>query len=335
MTTPLTRRPALAMFVVGAFLSVSVGGGPAAHAAGSPSPSPSSSHGTTTTTYGAGTASFSLTVSPTRLDVRPADNAETQRIHVVNGGQAPMSVTVQKRNFTGDADGAMNFQATAPYSASPWVTVSPMRFTLTPGATQTVTAAISVPTNPEPGDHEVALVFLAPAGRTKANIKINRGIAIPAYITVPGPTSDAASPADLSGPSFATGGPVTISAQVNDTGTVHRNFRGATPLRITGAGSAAAFPDFTVMRDSTRDVSTTWNPPFMCICHPTVSIVDAGGVVRSASVRVIVFPVGLFAIVLAGLLVLAVAIRVTRRRYRASVLTAAARISQPVGSHHS
>lgn len=327
------RSPALALCAIAVFSSVSFGGGPEAHASGPPSPA--ASHGTTTTTYGAGTSRFSLTISPTRLDVGAAENAVTQRVHVVNGGVNPVAVRVQKQNFTGSPNGAMNFQAAAPYSASSWLTVTPTSFTLAPGATQIVSAAISVPASPEPGDHEVALVFLVPAGKTTANIKINRGIAIPAYITVPGVTSDMTSPDDVTAPGFATGGPVTISAQVHDSGTVHRNFRGATPLRLTGAGTAAAFPDFTVMRDSTRNVSTTWSPPFMCICHPTVSIVDANGVVRSASVRVIVFPLGLFAIAITGLLVLAIAIRVTRRRYRSNVMNAAARIGRPAGGDHS
>jgi hypothetical protein len=259
----------------------------------------------------------------------------TQRVHVVNGGQSPVTVSVQKRNFTGNPNGAMNFQPTAPYSASSWMTVSPTNFTLAPGATQIVSAAITVPTRPEPGDHEVALVFLVPAGKTTANIRINRGIAIPAYITVPGLTSDSSSPSNLKAPGFATSGPVTISAQVHDNGSVHRNFRGATPLRITGAGAAAAFPDFTVMRGSTRDISTTWNPPLMCICHPTVSIVDADGVVRSASVRVIVFPLGPFGIIVGALLVLAIATRLTRRRYRRNVMNAAAQMSRSGGGHHS
>ena len=275
---------------------------------------------------------FSLSISPTRLVVGQADTGVTQKIQVINNGTAPAAVTVQKRNFTGGADGSLKFQETAPYSASDWVTIDPPSFTVAPGATQVVTAAISVPTAPEPGDHQVALVFLVPAGQTTANIKINRGIATPVYITVAGPTSDASSLSNLRAKGFAIGGPVTITAKVHNSGTVHRDFRGTSPLKISAPGSAAAFPDFTVIRDSTRDISTAWNPPLMCICHPSVSFVNADGKVQSMSVQVIVVPLPLIGVIGGAALALAVALWLARRQYRSSVKKAAIRLGGPVTS---
>jgi hypothetical protein len=201
-----------------------------------------------------------------------------------------------------------------------------------PGTAQTVTATITVPAGPEPGDHQVALVFLVPAGKGAGNIKINRGIGTPVYITVPGPIDDSASLSNLSAKGFATRGPVRLTATMNNTGNVHRDFRGATPLKVSGAGTAAPFPDFTVMRGSMRDISTTWNPPLICVCNPTVSFVNAAGTVQSSSVRVIVFPLPLFGLIVGALLALGIVIRVTRRRYRASVIRAAVRLNRPVAS---
>ncbi len=265
---------------------------------------------------------FSLLISPTRLVIGQNDLNKVQKFQVANRGQAPAPVTAQKRNFLGSADGSLNYQDNAPYAASAWVTVSPMSFVVAPGATQVVTATIKTPAKPDFGDHQVAVVFLVPAGKTSANIKINRGIATPMYIT--GPTSNTASITDLSAPGFAQGGPVTLTAKVHNSGTVHRDFRGATFLSVSGPGTAVPFPDFTVPRGATRDISTTWTPPLICICHPKVQFVNADGASQSVSVRVIIFAVRLLLIVLVVLLLLVLAVRISRRRYRKSIQKAAA-----------
>jgi hypothetical protein len=299
--------------------SASLGTGFDAHAS-DPVDSPS-----TSVAYPTVSSPFSLLVSPTRLVVTPADIGRADRILVVNRGQDPVLVTVQKQNFSGGTDGTLAFQQNAPYAAADWIAVRPDRFELAPGATQAVTAAITMPAAPEPGDHQVAIVFLVPAGQNGANVRINRGIAMPVYITVPGPTDDSASVTDLRAPGFVMAGPVDIAAQVRDTGTVHRDFRGGSRLTVDIGGAEVAFPDFTVLRGSTRDVSTTWDPPLMCVCHPTVSIVDSGGVVRTASVRVVVFPLYQLVIVIVILVLLVLVTRRWYRRHRAASTSAAHR----------
>jgi hypothetical protein len=197
--------------------------------------------------------------------------------------------------------------------------------------TQTVSATVTQPAVAEPGDHQVVLVFMVPAGKTDANIKINRGIGLPMYVTVPGPIDDSASLSNLAAPEFAIDGPVSITATVTNTGTVHRDFRGDAPLRIDTAGDTANFPDFTVPRGSVRDISTTWDPPLMCICNPTVAFTNADGSVQSATVQVIIFPLKLLGIVLGAILVLFLAVWFSRRSYRASVRKAAVAMSRPAG----
>ncbi|MCW2495750.1 hypothetical protein [Jatrophihabitans sp.] len=285
-----------------------------------PSPSNSTSYSTLPT-------KFSLTISPTRLVVSPSEVEAPHDILVVNRGQASVPVTVQARNFVGAANGTLAFEKDAPYAAATWLAVTPTSFVLAPGASQTVTATINVPIRPEPGDHQVALVFLVPAGQTSANIKINRGVATPVYITVPGPTSNTSVPSDLKAPGFATGGPITLTASVRDSGTVHRDFREKTRL-VVGGANGAAFPDFTVLRGSTRVVTTTWSPPLLCICHPKISIKNADGTTRTVSVRVIVFPLPLFLGLLGALLLLAFLIFWLRRRYRSTVLRAATALNR-------
>jgi P pilus assembly chaperone PapD len=303
--------------------SVAVGSG--AQASGLAAAGASSS---TTTTYRKLPTEFSLTISPTRLVIGQGDIAKKHEILVVNRGQDPLTVQVQKRNFFGAENGTLNFQQAAPYSASAWLTVTPTNFTVAPGQSRTVTATITVPKSPEPGDHQVALVFLVPAGKTSANIKINRGIATPVYITVAGPVNTDAWPTELKAPGFSSGGRVTVTATVRNGGTVHRDFREATPLKLTSSGNSANFPAFTVLRGATRAISTTWNPPVMCICHVKVAITNADGSVHAMSVRVIVFPWQKVLIGLGALLLMVLLIFGLRRRYRSNVVRAAARLNR-------
>jgi hypothetical protein len=97
-------------------------------------------------------------------------------------------------------------------------------------------------------------------------------------------------------------GDVDVKASLRNVGTVHRDFRGTTPLTVTGGGATSEFGDFSIPRGSPRVVSTEWKPPLVCICHPTVSFNNAKGAVQSAGFRVIIFPWWLAAaIVLIGL----------------------------------
>jgi len=280
--------------------------------------SPSPTEPSDSTSYSLVPSAFSLMVSPTRLTIGQANISKVSRILVVNRGQSPVVVTVLKRNFIGGPNGALTFQDNAPYAAADWVTLAPTGFALAPGATQVVTVAVAVPGVPEPGDHQVAVVFLVPTTASTANIRINRGIATPVYITVPGPLDDTALLSGLAGPGFVMSGTVSISTTVRDTGTVHRDFRGPTQLMLTAGGAATAFPDFTILRDSARDISTTWDPPLMCICHPKVTFANADGSIQTATMRVIVFPLYQLVIIIAALLLIAWSIRRWRRRHRAN-----------------
>jgi P pilus assembly chaperone PapD len=317
MTMSARRHAALAACVLIGLVSVADGAGARTPAPTAPAPSNS-------TTYSTRPTAFSLTISPTRLVVDRDKIGERHRILVVNRGQASLTVTVQRRNFIGSPDGSLAFQQNAPYAAANWVTVSPSAFTIAPGRSTWVNLRIAVPAAPEAGDHQVALVFLVPAADTNANVHINRGVATPVYITVPGPTDNSASPRNLQAPGFSGGGRVTLTAKVHNTGNVHRDFRGTTPLRVRASGDAAVFPDFTVLRGATRDISTTWQPPLMCICHVGVTVANADGTSHTVSVRVIVFPVVPVLVILGALLVLLLLVFLLRRRYHATVERAAA-----------
>ncbi len=327
----MARRVRLSVAVAACVLLTCLSAGePMAFASGSPdqgTPTPTPS---TSTSYAPTHSPFSLTISPTRLNITAADMGEVHQILAVNRGDTPLHVTVEERNFVANRDGSLQFKADAPYSASSWVSVEPTSFTLAPGQSTEVDATITLPPGPEPGDHAVAIVFLVPAGQSKANIKINRGVATPVFITVAGPSTDTVTLSGFHGPGFAIGGPIPVSTTVNDTGSVHRDFRGASDLLMTGGGQdRTVFPDFTVMRGSSRVITTTWHPPFMCICNPQVSVVNADGTVHTLTYRVIVFPLIQALVLVGGVLLLVLLVVLGRRRSQGNAARAAAALATP------
>lgn len=274
---------------------------------------------------------FGLQVTPARMVVPAAAISAAQRFQVTNRGRSSFDVTVEKADFVADVHGTMTFQPQAPYAAAAWVSVRPSRLRIPAGVTREVTVRMAVPAHPEPGDHQLALIFKVPAGRNAANIRINRAIAAPVFITVPGRIDRSVEIENLRAPRFVMGGPVDIITRIRDTGTVHRDFRGfGGRLHVKAGENDLTFPDFTVLRGSSREVATRWNPPLICFCHAVVSI---PGTEKSATVEITVFPLHLLAILVLLILVsLSIGLFV-QSRYRAKVLAAAASMNSTRDGH--
>jgi hypothetical protein len=208
---------------------------------------------------------------------------------VVNIGTDTLDVVVEKADFTPDKAGHILLQPPGPGSATTWVTTDVDHFSLPGQATRVVTFMIKAPGGPEPGDHQVALEFVVPAGPGQGNIQVNRGVAAPIYITVPGRTDSTTSLDSLQAPGFAMGGPVTVTATVTDQGNVHRDFRGPAALMLSSGGQTMAFTDFTVLRGGSAQATVVWrDTPWFCICHLSVAVTNNGLVSRQSAVVVIV-----------------------------------------------
>ena len=113
---------------------------------------------------------------------------------------------------------------------------------------------------------------------------------------------------------------------------MHHDFRAPSPLTVTGSGKAEPFPDFTVPRGLTRNIATTWKPPLLCVCHPTVTMTSANGGLQTQSVRVIIFPWQLAAALLGAIALLLLIIRMSRRQYHANIAKAVAALSAPASA---
>ena len=207
-----------------------------------------------------------------------------------------------KKDVTADPSGVMLLVDQAPYSALPWVTVTPDRFTIPAGQRQQVSVRVALPPDHEPGDHHVGLVFVSPGTDDTGNIRINRGIGIPVYVQVPGVVDRSVTLTDFAAPRFAVRGPITFTASLRHTGTAHRDFRGDQRLAVEVAGDRVDVPDFTVMRGATRELTVRWeDPPWFCLCTATFTVPEASGGVQQRSVRMVIVPLHLLGLALAAI----------------------------------
>ena len=222
-----------------------------------------------------------------------------------------------KRDFEQLPDGSPRFVERAPYSASTWITATPDTFALQPGQAQQVTVHIAAPANADAGEHQVAIVSTVPAPDQKSGISVSRSVAIALYVTIPGPVNDSALVTDLHAPGFAVGGPISLTATLVSTGTVHRDFKGHDQLVAHAHGDTIPFADFTVLRDSTRMVTAAWqNPPLFCICHATVTVPGPGGQTSQATATVVIVPIPLLLTSFGAMLLISVLAWLVLRRLR-------------------
>ncbi|WP_266244090.1 hypothetical protein [Micromonospora lupini] len=258
---------------------------------------------------------FSLTVSPSRMVVPADENGRPQQFTVTNRGRSAIDVSMRTASFAVDSAGELTFRSDAAHTAIDWVTVDPKRFRLAPGATTLVGLRIAVPPNAEPGEHQVAVIFSAPPPADAPGMTVRRSVGAPVYVTVPGDAIESVQVAEVDAPGFALGGPLALTATVRNVGTLHRDFVAADRLRARVAGEDVAFPEFTLLRDGSRQVSAQWDaPPLVCVCRVTVAVSNPDGRVGSAQTTVVILPLHVIGPTVGGLVVLLLLGRMLRRR---------------------
>ena len=271
-----------------------------------------------------------MLVTPPRLTIAASQVVKPQWLEIENRGSVPLTVDAQLQGLAQNSNGSSLLEADAPYSATTWVTLSPDHFQVGPGTRRYIRVLVRVPPNPEPGDRNLAIIFLLPALAGRGNIHVAQGIGVPVLLTVPGRVIDHVSLAKLAAPGFSAGGPINMTATVRESGDVHHSFiSGKGRLAARSGGATVLFPPFTVLRDSTVTVTTKWqDPPVICWCHITSSVTSDGQLTTVAATVVIfpVLPVVIGAGVIAALLLTFQFLRL-RQRHRLSAAYDAGRRS--------
>ncbi len=120
-----------------------------------------------------------LSVSPVSFDfgVNPGAT-ETNVIKVTNSSDSELTLEAKVENILGaDENGKVQLtEKETEFSLSSWVTISPARFTLKAKETRTISFAIKVPANAEPGGHygSVLIGTVASASDTTGSAIVQR-----------------------------------------------------------------------------------------------------------------------------------------------------------------
>lgn len=238
---------------------------------------------------------FAMELSPARVIPPPlaAGQTFTQVFTLIDKGNVDYTVDVSAVEYTQEANGAYNMESTGG-EASKWVTISPAFVPM--GGSNPKTAQVTVTVRPDPsassGDHNVGIVFKKQLTVTGGSgIHVQQQIAAQMPVLVPGVIVHGLRLLDVKATTkhslFGVHLPGTwtkMSMTVVNTGSVHQDFYSPEDLSgtVSGfgapAGEVLTAPRFTVLRDSKRDVVTTWDGstnfstssrPFYCWCRVT------------------------------------------------------------------
>jgi hypothetical protein len=248
---------------------------------------------------------FSLTLSPSRVIV-PADQiGRSRQFTLTNRGRNPLDVTVRRSPFSADSEGNLRLHADAPHSAAEWITITPDRFRVPARAAKRVSLRVAVPTGTESGEHQAAVLFSVAAPAGEPGVGVARSLGAPVYVNTPGPVVDSTEVTALHARDFAVGGPLDLTATVRNTGTRHRDFVGDDRLRAEVTGGSVPFPDFTLTRAGSQEITTRWtNPPLLCVCQVSLAVPEPNGTSRGATTTIVILPLHLIGPALVLLLAL-------------------------------
>lgn len=167
-------------------------------------------------------------VPPTvQLELNPGETAEGT-MKVINDSDEPLDLSVIMQDFIVDNKNSIpNIlppdSLSNKYSASAWIGIDQMLFTVSPTKTQELRYYVQVPKNARPGGHYAATIFSPKADNagTGSGAVINSQIGTLFYITVKGPITQNATVDQFTAPGFSEYGPVSITTDIKNNSDVH------------------------------------------------------------------------------------------------------------------
>ncbi len=173
------------------------------------------------------TPSLGLTLSPPTFEItgNPGDTI-TNTVRVENTNDFPLTLTVDRRNFTAQGEeGSVGLtDEVTSYSLASWINVSPQSTTIAAKSTRSFTFTINIPLNAEPGGHFGSLVFRTIPSSTLSGsgAALAQEIGSLILLNVSGYSVQEAKIVGFEPTqSFFEYGPVTLSARVENVGNVH------------------------------------------------------------------------------------------------------------------
>jgi P pilus assembly chaperone PapD len=203
---------------------------------------------------------ISISVAPIRVehDV-PAGGSLTEAISILNDDTLPVHIRMKIEDWSLTRDGAVSFApgGSQSHSASPWIKVNPREFDLSPGQSQLVRYALTVPKDAVPGGYRAAIVFATVPrpnpGEKQKRVMLEGRIATILYETVGTPAPSG----EITNLSFRVNpeGKPEFMISFQNTGKVHIRTHGEIQIRDNGGKEIGKvpLPDLPVLPQSSRD----------------------------------------------------------------------------------
>jgi hypothetical protein len=102
-------------------------------------------------------AAAQIGVSPPRFEIDVDGRMTTHSLRVLNLGSRTTEVAVSVANWDLDESNEVRLLPPTEQSLDQWLVVNPLRFTISPGRSQTVRFAVRPKVEPEPGEHRAML----------------------------------------------------------------------------------------------------------------------------------------------------------------------------------
>lgn len=249
----------------------------------------------------------------------------TNTIRVENLNETPISVSVEKENFTAlGEEGAVGLtEEETPFSLASWITVSPQETVIPPKGNTIFTFQIHIPPNAEPGGHFGSLIFQVggqkPPQQTGAVVAQQLGSLI--LLKVAGKTKEGANIESFAAEKrFWEYGPVDFTIRIKNTGNVHIRPQGTITITNAFGKEIAKFPvnPKNVLPGAIRKIPVTWHQKSLIGKYTaTVSLTyGTKGKILTASTVFWGFPLKVGGVILLGLTIILFLLYKGRRRIK-------------------
>ena len=195
-------------------------------------------------------------LTPPRLAlVAAAGETVTATFSVVTTASTEQFVEAAASDWLLDVDGALSFvpPGTAPFSASPWLTLDAEAFALAPNGSRELRLEVSVPFGAEGTHHAMVFVTVVPPPSETPGVGVTTTtrVGLTVYVTVSGTERTGSELVDFYQPDATT-----LAAVIVNTGNTVMRLGGLVELRDESGAVVERLlvPDAPVLRESEREI---------------------------------------------------------------------------------
>lgn len=255
-------------------------------------------------------SSQSLEISPPSQEfkVNPSESFVV-KAKVRNKSREILPINVRVEDFTASGEeGQVALTDQGDYSIVKWTSITPEAFSLKPGEEKEISANVTVPKNAAGGRYG-ALVFAVTApGAKKGETSVSQEIASLFLVRIAGPAKEDLSIVEMTAPKFLEFGPVPFSLKFKNNGNIHvKTFGLINVANMFGKKvSDVVVTGTNVFPNANRIVKPVLNKKFLLGSYTATALMYYGSQnqLLTATTNFIVFPIRLFALIIAIIFVL-------------------------------